>query len=244
MKLYLRLAWRNIWRHRRRTLIVVLAISLTMAMMMFYDGLINGFQQNINNNAIKIMGGNIQIHDTQYPANRSRLLPVANDQDIVSFTESLPQVVSASRRINTTGLASNREGAFQVNIIGVEPQKEQTVNLIAQNVIKGRYLAVDDLDMVFIGKGLADAMGIDVGDRFTLVGTATHKQMRNRTMTVAGIYEIGMTELEKKHAVHVAGGSAGPVWLDRTIHRNCSYPAEYRSGKISHRNSPIKFPRL
>ena len=45
MKLYLRLAWRNIWRHRRRTLIVVSGDGLTMAMMMFYDGIINGFQR-------------------------------------------------------------------------------------------------------------------------------------------------------------------------------------------------------
>ena len=57
MRLYLRLAWRNIWRHRRRTLIVVLSIGLTLAMMMMYDGLITGFQQSIYANAIKLLGG-------------------------------------------------------------------------------------------------------------------------------------------------------------------------------------------
>ncbi len=53
LRLYLRLAWRNIWRHRRRTLIVVLAIGLGMALMMFYDGMIAGFEQAIYGNAIK-----------------------------------------------------------------------------------------------------------------------------------------------------------------------------------------------
>ena len=56
MSLYLRLAWRNIWRHRRRTVIVVLAIGFTMGMMMMYDGLIGGFQQAIYGNAIKVLG--------------------------------------------------------------------------------------------------------------------------------------------------------------------------------------------
>ena len=62
MRLYLRLAWRNLWRHRRRTLIVILSIGLTLAMMMMYDGLIAGFEQAIYGNAIKVLGGNIQVH--------------------------------------------------------------------------------------------------------------------------------------------------------------------------------------
>ena len=197
MKLYLRLAWRNIWRHKRRTLIVVLAISLTMAMMMLYDGIINGFQQNINANAVKIMGGDIQIHNADFPANRSSLLPVPDDQGVLAAAEGLPQVVSVSRRIKTSGMASNREGAFPVSIIGIEPEKEIAVSLPAQDTVAGRFLTADDLDMVYIGKGLADAMDLNVGDRFSLVGSGTHKQMRTRTMTVAGIYDIGMEGFEK-----------------------------------------------
>ena len=197
MKLYLRLAWRNVWRHRRRTLIVVLAVGLTMAMMMLYDGIINGFQQNVNANAVKVMGGNIQIHNGEYPANKNGLLPVPDDQQVIAAAESLPQVITAARRIQTSGLASNREGAFPLIIIGVEPEKEALVSLIAQNVSAGRYLTSTDQDMVYIGKGLADAMGVTVDDRITLTGRGTHKQMRTRSMTVAGIYDIGMADTEK-----------------------------------------------
>ncbi len=52
--------------------------------------------------------------------------------------------------------------------------------------------------MVFIGKGLADAMDVKVGDRFTLAGRATHGQMRQRSMTVGGIYDVGMGDIEKR----------------------------------------------
>ncbi len=197
MKLYIRLAWRNIWRHRSRTLIVVLAISLTMGMMLWYDGLINGFQQDINANAVKVMGGNIQIHNVDYPQNHNALLPVENDGAVIAAAESLPQVLAASRRIQTGGMASNREGTFPVSIIGVEPEKEAPYSLVPENTVAGRYLTADDQDAVFIGKGLADAMGITVGDRFPLVGRATHQQMRTRTMEVVGIYDLGMASLEK-----------------------------------------------
>jgi len=66
MQLYLRLAWRNIWRHKRRTVIIVIAMSLTLAMMMFYDGLMNGFTDAIYGNAVKVLGGNVQVHAEGY----------------------------------------------------------------------------------------------------------------------------------------------------------------------------------
>jgi ABC-type lipoprotein release transport system permease subunit len=69
MQLYLRLAWRNIWRHRRRTVIIVLAMGLSLGMMMMYDGMIDGFNQAIYGNAIRVLGGNIQIHAAGYREN-------------------------------------------------------------------------------------------------------------------------------------------------------------------------------
>jgi ABC-type lipoprotein release transport system permease subunit len=199
MKLYLRLAWRNVWRHRRRTLIIVLAMGLGLAMMMFYDGLMSGFDQAIYGNAIKVLGGNIQIHAGGYSseAEQDPLTPLRDDQAVVTAALAQPQVLAATRRINTGGLVSSREGAFAVSIVGIEPEKELEVNLAAQNVVAGRYLSADDGDMIFIGKGLADAMAVSVGDRITLVGRSTHEQTRNRTMTVAGIYDLGMPDVEK-----------------------------------------------
>ncbi len=200
MSLYLRLAWRNIWRHRRRTVIVVLAIGLTMGMMMMYDGLIGGFQQAIYGNAIKVLGGNVQVHATGYQekAAQAPLLALPDGPAIVKAALAQPQVVAASQRIITGGLASSREGAFAVSIVGVEPEKELPVSLVGQKVAQGRYLTATDQDLVYIGKGLATAMGVTVGDRFTLAGRATHEQMRSRTMTVVGIYDIGMADIEKR----------------------------------------------
>lgn len=200
MKLFLNLAWRNIWRHRRRTVIVVLAIALGLAMMMFYDGIMAGFTQAIYSNAVKVLGGNIQVHAQGYMAQAGQkpLLPIENDQQVVSAATAQPQVQSASRRINTSGLASNREGAFPVAIVGIEPSRELPVSLVAQNVASGRFLADDDQESIYIGQGLASAMGVEVGDRITLVGRAKGNKMRRHTMTIAGIFDVGMREIEKK----------------------------------------------
>lgn len=200
MRLYLRLAWRNLWRHRRRTIIVVVAIAGTMAMMLWYDGLIGGFNEAIYGNAIRVLGGNVQIHAAGYGAevNQLPLLPLTNDSALAQAARAQPEVLAATRRVNTGGLATTRQGAFGVTIVGVEPQAEAAVSLWAQRVSAGRYLAEDDRDAVYIGRGLAEAMGVAVGDRFTLAGRAAHQQLRSRTMTVAGIYDLGMPDLEKR----------------------------------------------
>ncbi|MFT3890888.1 MAG: FtsX-like permease family protein [Anaerolineales bacterium] len=200
INLYLRLAWRNIWRHKRRTVIIVLAMSLTLALMMWYDGLMNGFTDAIYGNAVKVMGGNIQVHAEGYrsQANSTPLLPLADAQSVVSAAESNPLVLAATERITTGGLVTSREGAFAVGITGIEPEKEIKVNIIGQYVTEGRNITSDDTDSLLIGKGLADAMNVKLGDRITMVGRSQHKEMRQRTMTIVGIYDLGMADIEKQ----------------------------------------------
>lgn len=200
MKLYWTLAWRNVWRHRRRTVIVTLAIGLGLALMMFYDGFVGGFNQAIYGNAIRVLGANIQVHAKGYSQHvgQKPLLVIENAGEVVQAAQAQPEVLAATQRINTTGLASSRAGAFAVGITGIEPEAELPVSLIAQHVSAGRFLSASDQDVVLIGKGLADAMGVGAGDKITLVGRAPHEQMRRRTMTVAGIYDVGLPDIEKR----------------------------------------------
>ena len=213
MQLYLRLAWRNIWRHKRRTIIIVLAMSLTLALMMWYDGLMNGFTDAIYGNAVKILGGNVQVHAEGYraEANSNPLFPLVDPQAVINAAEANPLTLAATQRISTGGLVTSREGAFSVGIIGIEPEKEMTVNIIGQNVKEGRNLTSDDLDSVLVGKGLADAMGVKVGDRITMVGRSQHEQMRQRTMTVIGVFDLGLTDIEKQ-SVYISLGEAQALY--------------------------------
>jgi len=213
MTLYLRLAWRNIWRHRRRTINILLAMSLSLGMMMWYDGLIDGFNNAIYGNAIRVLGGNIQIHAAGYRAkvDSNPLLPLTNDAAVVEAALAHPDVISATRRIQTGGLLSNREGAFGVSLIGIDPEAEaapikegndagKPLSLIAQNIKEGEWLTSDGGDVILIGRGMADVMDVKVGDRITMVGSDIHKQNRQRTMTVVGIYDIGIPTLERQTA--------------------------------------------
>ena len=116
---------------------------------------------------------------------------------IVAAATAQPEVVSAAKRIKTGGIISSREGAFSVVITAIEPEIEEAFSIQAENVAEGRYLRPGEGDAIFIGRGLADLLDLGVGDRVNLLGRSKHEEMRQRTMTIVGIYDMGMPELEK-----------------------------------------------
>lgn len=198
-----RMAWRNVWRNRRRTIIVLIATTLGLALLLFFDGLFGGSQQAIFGNAVKLQGGNVLIHAPGYRERLRRmpLLPLPDDEAVLQAVRAQPRersgVVAASRRIKTGGMVSSREATLPVTIIGIEPEQEASTGLLAQNIAQGRYLAATDEDVLLIGRALAERLEVGVGDRVTLVGRATHEQMRRRTMSVVGIYALGLPEVEE-----------------------------------------------
>jgi putative ABC transport system permease protein len=194
------MAWRNVWRNKRRTLIALVAITLGLVFLAFMDGSIAGFQQAIFGNAVRLQGGNVQVHAPGYreKAKRLPLLPLVDADAVVQAAQAQPQVVAASRRINTGGFVSSREATMPVMISGIEPELEAPVGLLAQNMARGRYLAADDQDLILIGQAMAARLKVGLGDRITLLGRATHEQMRRRTMTVVGVYDLGLPEAEKQ----------------------------------------------
>jgi putative ABC transport system permease protein len=196
----LRMAWRNVWRNGRRTVIAVVAIALGLALMLFFDGLLGGAKQAIYGNTVKLQGGNVQVHAPGYreKAKRLPLLPLTDPDAVLQAALAQQRAIAVSQRIETSGMVSSREGTMPVMIIGVGPEHESAVSLVAENIVQGRYLEASDEDVLLIGQALAKQLEVTVGDRVALVGRATHEQMRRRTMTIGGIYDIGIPEIEKK----------------------------------------------
>jgi ABC-type lipoprotein release transport system permease subunit len=126
------------------------------------------------------------------------LLHLADAEAVVQAVSPQSEVVAVSRRIETGGMVSSREGTMPVVITGIEPEREAPASLVAEKIVQGRYLAADDEDYLLIGRALARNLEVTVGDRVTLVGRATHEQMRRRTMTVVGIYDLNIPEVEKR----------------------------------------------
>ncbi|UCG25722.1 MAG: ABC transporter permease [Chloroflexota bacterium] len=196
---FTKMAWRNIWRNWRRTAIALIAIVLGLILIIIWDGFLQGFDQAIHGNSVRLYGGNIQVHAPGFRDRASRLplIPLDNADEVVQAVQGTPEVVAVARRINTGGLISSPEGSYPVIISGIEPEVEAPINLMAENIDQGRFLNSEDGDAIVIGQAMADLLGVTVGDRVTLMGRRLDESMRQSTMTVAGIYDLGTKEAEK-----------------------------------------------
>ncbi|MCJ7552045.1 MAG: FtsX-like permease family protein [Anaerolineae bacterium] len=197
----MRIAWRNVWRNGRRTVIAIAAMSLALTLIVVFDGMMGGMTGVMYENTVRYSGGHVLVHALGYREKANQLplypIPVVHADAAVEFAMTQPGVTAAAKRIQTAGLLSSREGSFPTVFIGIEPEREVGAALLSEQIVAGRYLTADDEDVILIGRGLADALEVDVDDRITLSGRATHEQMRQRTLTVVGIYEFGGDAMEK-----------------------------------------------
>jgi ABC-type lipoprotein release transport system permease subunit len=199
MMKFIKMAWRNTWRNWRRTLIATVTIILSMILLVFFQAFMDGTDQAIYGNMVRLYGGNVLIHAPGYREKSTRLpmLPVEDADSVLDAASRQPNVLAASRRINTGGLISNRDASQAVNITAIEPQIEAPVSLAAENLVAGRFLTAEDGDNIVIGRALADHLNVVVGDRVSLLGRRKDESMRQRSMTIVGIFDLGLGEAEK-----------------------------------------------
>lgn len=193
------LAWRNMWRNWRRTAIALVAIVLGVILLLFFDGMIKGSDQAIFGNAVRLYGGNLQVHAPGFraKANRLPLLPLEDADAVIQAARAQPNVLAASKRIATAGIVSSHSHALPVAITAIEPAIEQPLSLQAEHITQGRFLSDEDGDAILIGQGLAERLEVGLGDRVTLLGRSKNELMRQHTMIIVGIYDLHSPEVEK-----------------------------------------------
>lgn len=193
------LAWRNMWRNWRRTAIALTAMVLGLTLLIFFDGMIKGSDQAIFGNAVRIYGGNLHVNAPGFRIKASRLplLPLADQEAVLQTVRAQPTVLAASPRINTSGIVSERGTSLGVVITAIDPTIEAPLSLQADSISQGRFLHADDRSAILIGQALADRLQVTVGDNLTLLGRRKNESLRQHTMTVVGIYNLGMPDIEK-----------------------------------------------
>jgi ABC-type lipoprotein release transport system permease subunit len=196
---YIKMAWRNTWRNWRRTLIATVAIVLSLVLLIFMEAFMDGTDEAIYGNVVRLYGGNVLIHAPGFRERSTRmpLLPLDDPDSVLALVSKQPNVVAASKRIITGGLISNKDSSQAVSITAIDPLIEAPVNLAAANMSFGRFLVPEDRDDIVIGRALADQLNVTVGDRVSLLGRRTDDSMRHRSMTVVGIFDLGLGEAEK-----------------------------------------------
>ena len=140
------IAWRNLWRHRTRTLIMTSAIAFSYGLCLFSMGIGDDGHQQMLEEAAKGAGGEILVHADGYWDSKSSDLVIRNSQEVLSEVEAVPGVRAAIPRVIVNGLVSSANGNRILFLQGIDPDRELALQDLSEDVDEGSYLGGSDRD--------------------------------------------------------------------------------------------------
>ncbi|HUU01205.1 MAG TPA: FtsX-like permease family protein [Myxococcota bacterium] len=155
MRRLVALAWRSIWRNRRRTIITVVSISLALALSVFFIAFANGMYAKMVDNAVRMQAGHMTIENVEYPDAPAIDLTVTDSGELRKRVEGLPGVERTKALVMGQGVAKSGGGSVGVAVMGIEPAVEAVSSPLAKKLIAGSYLQDGDERKVIVGAELA-----------------------------------------------------------------------------------------
>ena len=193
MALYLKLAIRNVFRNRRRTLITLCAMGFGAAAIIVFGGFVNAIYWGVRESTIRSQVGHIQLYRKGY-SERGNLAPfdylVPDYAGLQAELAKLPHVRTVTARLGFSGLISTGDTTTAFVGTGVQPDGERDLSSLAV-VVDGKDLASRDPRGITLGLGLARAFGVKPGDDLTLLTTTKGGAINALAVTVRGVWESG-----------------------------------------------------
>ncbi len=180
---YVIIAWRNLWRNPRRTLITSASVFFGVFFAIMMTSIQKGSFENMIENMARFYSGYIQIQEKEFmntPGVNNSFELSPEYKTVINNNQS---VTSSTKRVETFALASNGENSYPSFIIGIEPDKEDLKSGLSEHLIKGSYINTNSVNLM-VGHVLAENLNIDTGDSLILLGQGYHG------VTAAGIYEV------------------------------------------------------
>jgi putative ABC transport system permease protein len=202
----LKMAWRNIWRNPRRTLLTVLAIAFACVLLVFMLSFQFGSYDTMINASVKINTGHLQIQAKGYQKNQKMRLVIPDPEAVKQILEKIPEVSAYTCRARAFALISTVKRSYGVMVVGVAPESEKSVSTLGDIIQKGDYLTPplsdEQLSGALVGRLLADNLRVDVGDEITILGQGRDGSVAASVLKVQGIYASGMDDFDRS-SIHI-----------------------------------------
>lgn len=204
MNYFIKLAYKNLSRHKLRTTVSIIAIAFAVIIVIFARGFINGMVNNFYADTIQYNSGHVKIIDKDYQM-EGRVLSLTktvqgyddnNLNDIINELEEIQYVQTVAPRIKF-GAITTIEGEL-INMIGwgVNPDKELTATDINKTITEGRMVEFGNMEIV-MGSQLLDKLNKEVGDKVTLVFNNSFNSLNGATFRIVGKVTSGLTMLNE-----------------------------------------------
>ena len=178
------MAWRNVWRNSRRSLITIAAMALALWAELVYSGLMTGLLAGMVGDVTRLDLGDVQITSKQW-TQRPSLHEVVDDAAILPRLDAAGYAATA--RLQSGGLAASGELSAGVALIGLDPTRDATVLEIHEAIAEGQWLDPADAHGVVVGRGLARTLALKPGSELVVLSQGADGSMANDLFHVRGV---------------------------------------------------------
>ncbi|MDH4223079.1 MAG: ABC transporter permease, partial [candidate division Zixibacteria bacterium] len=196
--LYLKLAIRNIFRNKRRTLIAGSAIGIGLAALIFTDALILGMEKNMIVSATESFLGEGQIHHKDFRETFDVEKTIENKSEAISQLKTEKIVSRFTQRTLAFAMVTSPSNLASVTMVGIDPETEQYLSQIDEAIIKGTYFSGKNERDIVIGSKLAEILEVGLGSRVVLTVTQSRSgELSQEMFLVSGIYNFNIKEMDQ-----------------------------------------------
>jgi ABC-type lipoprotein release transport system permease subunit len=196
---YFKLAYRNLGRHRRRSLLSALALALGTALLMFIAAFFQGEMRSSMETTLKLNTGHLQVRDEDYDPDKLSVAweyLIENPDQAAAQIESLDPVLAATPRLLASGIVSVRDESAGVQIMGIVPESEANAPY-RDGIVSGEFITADDREGIIIGLPLAESLDLQAGDSINLLVNTSDGDVDEQQFTVRGIFTTGTSAWDK-----------------------------------------------
>ena len=200
MNIVLRLAWRNLWRHARRTWLTIGAMVFSNTLLVFMISFQFSMYGLMIDNTLQVFSGHMQVQAPEYKDDQKMRQVVPGVQPLAAQLRKDFDSDTIAARGWAFGLASSEERSYGIGIYGVEPEFESRVSSIPGLIEEGRFLEQNDAMEIVIGEVLARNLRIGVGDELTILGSGLDGSFAAAVVVVVGVFESGVKDIDRNIA--------------------------------------------
>lgn len=194
-----KMAWRNIWRNKMRSIIIMLSITIGLfagiAVMALYKGMLESRVRNV----IDAEVGHLQLHDSNFKKDYDPHFILPEGNEIINKLSSIPGIKSIAPRTVTMGMLSTTTGSAGVQINGIIPGKEYEISQLRKKIIEGKVFNPSKKNEVMIGKKLSDRMKLKPGSKLVLTFTDTSGTIVSGAFKITAIYRSDNAPLDERN---------------------------------------------
>ena len=191
--MYFTLAWRNIWRNKRRSYITIASITFAVMLACAMRSVQLGSYERMIETAARFFTGYIQIHKNGYWEDKTIDNSFPYTESLIEKVASVEGVLEVVPRIESFALASYDQKTKGTMVLGIDPEKEHKLTEVKDKLVEGEYLEADD-QSIMIAKGLADYLRVGIGDSVVLIGQGYHGTNAVGIYPVSGIMKFPVPE--------------------------------------------------